>query len=226
MRKVRERNGRQHIKVVDISCGYGINSSVLKGSLRFGELAKRYDDARISDLSPADLVAADRAFFEERLIDRHVTVVGIDISGNATRYARQVGLLDEVVTTNLELNPPTAEDVGKLSGADIIVATGAFSYVGEHTFSRLLPLFPAGSKPAVLGWPLYGQRVDGVTDVLAANGLNVLFSGSPTAPQRDFANTDERENHHASLRAAGLPCLGTPAHTRLCVARFEAWPAD
>ncbi|MEY9949051.1 hypothetical protein [Kitasatospora sp. GAS1066B] len=252
--RLRRRTGRQRLKIIDLACGYGINSALLKFGVDFATFARRYPASATppgwaaSHLAPAaersaaersaagrfdpadadgdgthQAVARDSAFLRARPRDTELTVVGLDVSRPATEYALATGLLDAVVNTDLEHEDPTAADRVALAGADLVLATGAFSYLGTATLDRVLAL--QSTPPVVLGWPLYGQPTESLARCLAAHRLTVTRPDSTPRHQRHFADPREREAYHYSLRRLRLPFIGSAAEASLCVTSLLAHPA-
>ncbi|MCX4744545.1 hypothetical protein OG455_03250 [Kitasatospora sp. NBC_01287] len=250
--RLRRRTGRQRLKILDLACGYGINGALLKFGVDFATFARCYqaapdeqaahhpldpvrahplDPVRAHRLDPAGrggegtrhAVARDTAFLRTRPTDTELTIVGLDVSRPATEYALATGLLDAAVNTDLEHQDPTPADQAALAGADLVLATGAFSYLGPATLDRVLALQAA--PPVVLGWPLYGQPTESLARCLASHRLTVTRPDPAPRHQRHFADAREREAYHYSLRRLRLPFVGSAAETSLCVTSLLARPA-
>ncbi|MDH6129247.1 hypothetical protein [Kitasatospora sp. GP82] len=220
--EVRRRAGRKHLRVVDLACGYGINSALLKCDLRFWDLAQHYGGAAHEALNPPEMIARDSAFVRTALADADLTVIGVDVARAATDYALATGLIDAAVNTNLERDDPTACEASALAEADLVLATGAFSYVGAATLNRVLAL--QDPAPVVLGWPIYGQPTAELEACLTDHHLTVTRPEPAPRHQRHFADSRERSAYHAALRRNGLPYRGTAAETSLCVTPILARP--
>ncbi|MFF7636171.1 hypothetical protein ACFZB9_23940 [Kitasatospora sp. NPDC008050] len=235
--ELRRRTGRRRLKVLDLACGYGINSALLKFGVDFATFARRYPlhpartaSAAATAPDPAEsatvtdeAVSRDAAFLRARARDTELTVVGLDVSRPATEYALAAGLLDAAVNTDLERYDPTPADQLVLAGADLVLATGAFSYLGIATLERVLAL--QSTPPVVLGWPLYGQPTEEIARCLADHRLTVTRPDPTPLHQRHFADAREREAYHYSLRRLRLPFVGSAAETSLCVTSLLARPA-
>ncbi|TQF01274.1 hypothetical protein E6W39_02255 [Kitasatospora acidiphila] len=211
--ELRHRRGRSRLKVVDLACGYGVNSALLKHGVDFAGFARLY--RRPAD--PEGAVARDRAHFAARPVDQELTVVGVDTSTAATGYGLATGLLDAVVSTDLEHGEPTEADRAALADADLVLATG-----GVATLARVLAL--QTTPPAVLGWPLYGQCTEELVDCLTAHRLTVSSPDTTPRHQRHFATPHEREAYHYSLRRQRLEVAGSAAERSLCVTPLLAMP--
>ena len=219
---IRRRTGRRHLKVVDLACSYGINSALLKCGLMFADLAQRCLAPSDAARKPGEEIAQDAAFVKAATIDPDLTVIGVDVSQPAIAYALATGLIDATVTTDLEHADPTEHETQALAGTDLVLATGAFSYLGATTLHRVLAL--QNPAPIVLGWPIYGSSTTAVERCLTEYGLTVTHPQPTPRHQRDFADTRERDAYHSTLRRTGLPYLGTAAETSLCVTPILAQP--
>ncbi|MFE9423645.1 hypothetical protein ACFYNO_11870 [Kitasatospora sp. NPDC006697] len=211
--ELRRRLGRRRLKVVDLACGYGVHSALLKHGIDFAGLARLY--ARPA--GPEGAVARDRAHFAARPVDRELTVVGVDTAAPATEYGLATGLLDAVVRTDLADAEPSEADRAALSGADLVLTGG-----GTAALSRVLAL--QASPPAVLGWPLYGQPTEDLLRCLAAHRLTVSRTDPLPRHQRHFTTPAEREAYHYALRRQRLPVSGSAAEHSVCVTPLLALP--
>ncbi|MGF1429543.1 hypothetical protein [Kitasatospora sp. LaBMicrA B282] len=261
IRELRRRTGRRQLKILDLACGYGINSALIRFGVDFATFARQYPAPFPGPERPADLpdltdpvhpaerpvlptepgtasgshaapgpdftrraVARDAAFLRARRpTDTELTIVGLDLSRPATDYALATGLLDAAVTTDLERQDPTEADRAALTGADLVLATGAFSQVGPATLDRILAL--QERPPVVLGWPLYGQPTDALAGCLAAHGLALSRPDPGPRHQRWFTDAREREAYHYSLRRLRLPFIGSTAERSVCVTSLLGLPA-
>ncbi|MFB7667773.1 hypothetical protein ACFC1R_28260 [Kitasatospora sp. NPDC056138] len=219
---IRQRTGRRQLKVIDLACSYGINSALLKCGLTFADLAHRCLAPGDAARKPGEEIVQDAAFVKARTIDPDLTVVGVDVSHPAIAYALATGLIDAAVTTDLEHADPAEHEARALAGADLVLATGAFSYLGATTFHRILAL--QDLAPTVLGWPIYGSSTTAVERCLTRHGLTVTHPQPAPRHQRDFADARERDAYHSTLRRTKLPYLGTAAETSLCVTPILARP--
>jgi carnitine O-acetyltransferase len=211
--ELRRHRGRRRLKVVDLACGYGVNSALLKHGVDFAGFAHLYR----RPAGPEGALARDRDHFAARPVDRELTVVGVDTSTAATGYGLATGLLDAVVSTDLEHTEPTEADREALADADLVLATG-----GVATLSRVLAL--QATPPAVLGWPLYGQSTEELVRCLAAHRLSVSRHDTTPRHQRHFASPHEREAYHYTLRSQRLQVAGSAAERSLCVTPLLAMP--
>jgi predicted TPR repeat methyltransferase len=124
------------LTVVDLGCGYGVNSALLRCDATMDELYSRYC-AGDPDLARAALVARDRALVRSRSRMDRARFVGLDISGDALAYACEAGFIDAAVHADLERNDPTAEQRILLGAADLVISTGCIGYVTERTLVRI-----------------------------------------------------------------------------------------
>jgi hypothetical protein len=63
---VAEVRDRDTVRIADLCCSYGINAAVMKHEPTFDEIVAHYTTDDCQALDRDDLLARDRAFFEER----------------------------------------------------------------------------------------------------------------------------------------------------------------
>ncbi len=174
--ELRSAIGSGSLTVIDLGCGYGVNSALLRCDVSMDELYQHYC-ALDADLPRSALVARDRALVRARdRVDR-TRFVGLDISGDALAYACEAGFIDAAVHADLEREDPTAEQRTQLGAADLVISTGCIGYVTDrtlvriaaagdrlpwmaHTVLRMYSYEPAMAALASLGYQT--QRIDGL----------------------------------------------------------------
>ncbi len=175
--------------MLDVCCSYGINSALLYAADPAG-VAARYCSARISSLNPEQLAADDARRTRRRR--RGVTVLGLDASVPAIRYARRAGLLADGWSENLEGGPASPGLLAGLRDVGAVVCTGGFGYVGEPTFEQIVR---AVRHPDRLWLAVFVLRVfdySPMERMLADHGL-VTQRLPQTFRQRRFTGPDEQE---------------------------------
>lgn len=195
--------GADSAKVIDVGCSYGVNAALLKYDLSIEELSGHYEEA--AELSRAELVARDVAYFEEAA-DPALEVVGIDAAEEAIRYALEAGILDGAITTNLEAMVPTPQDAELIAGADLVISTGCYGYVSDRTFEHILD-HCEGSQPWMAHTVLRMFDFGEAEQLLEARGY-VTEKLAGVVPQRRFASREERHNTLDNLAAAGIDAAG------------------
>ncbi|CAM5761208.1 hypothetical protein LMIY3S_00062 [Labrys miyagiensis] len=194
-RAIRERD---RLKIVDVGCSYGINAALLRTDMNLDDLYAAY--TAIDGPLTGRLSADHRAFFESRNLGSDIRIVGVDPSQRAARYARSVGLVDAIVTTDMEASDPTGAETRALEGADIIISTGCVGYATEHTFGRIYQA-TAASRPWVAAFVMHPYSYDGINDMLASHGLRTRKM--LVARQRRFSTDTEQRSLLAAMLDQG-----------------------
>jgi SAM-dependent methyltransferase len=197
------RGGRpeeQPITVVDVCCGYGIIAALLKHRLRLEDLYRHYGSAELARVTPAELAAVDRAYFDAARVSEPVRVVGLDIARNAVNYAREVGLLDAGFVENLETSAPSPALRVALARASLVTIAGGVSYLTERTLQQIIDVV---SGPVwVAAFVLRTVSYQRFAEALGPYGL-VTERSSITFPQRKFSDAEERRFALQQLVHAG-----------------------
>lgn len=219
-RAAAERDGGS---VLDLCCSYGINAALLNHDVTLDELYARYTDPAVSGLTPAELAVRDKEFYASRRRADAVRAIGLDVAGNALRYARAVGLLDDAFEENLEEGAsPSPRLRAAMSDVGLITLTGGGSYLTRRTFAALLPW--AGRPLRVSAFVLRTVSYEPIADCLADHGLRTVADPSRTYPQRLF--TDEREQRFAveAVRKLGADPTGLEEAGRFHTVLYESVP--
>lgn len=198
--------------VVDVGCSYGVNSIALKHDRSFADAATIIADGP----EPA---AAFRALPVDRDTPR---VVGIDVSVNATGWARDAGLLDAAVVRDLNATDLTADEAALLATPSVVMASGVFSYLHAEGFARIFAATGDLGGAEFVGWPLYGEDVSSVVGQLEDLGRTVVHDQVTLHPQRRYATDVERDHFRDVAEGRDLPWAGTPAEQALCVTQLTA----
>ncbi|MGQ0574602.1 MAG: class I SAM-dependent methyltransferase [Pseudonocardia sp.] len=194
--------------VLDVCCSYGINAALLRHDVNLDDLGDRYAD--LDDLTSADLVAADRAYFSARRRRPSLRVLGLDAAAPAIDYAVRAGLLAGGFGEDLEAAEPSAALVAGLAAVGLVICTGGVGYIGPRTFDRLLRAIPAANAPWLAVFVLRVFDYAEVAAVLAEHGL-VTERLPGTLRQRRFADHDEYRAANADVARRGLDPAGKEA---------------
>lgn len=197
--------------VLDVCCSYGINGALLRHGVSLEETRARYDEPEMAELGPADLIAADRDFYDRQLLRPDLTFLGLDISEPAIDYATQAGLHVGGWAENLETDDPSTALAAGLSDVDLVVCTGGVGYIGPDTFGRILDAVEAPEKTWLVVFVLRVFSYDAVADKLATYGLVTEQVPGRTIRQRRFADQDEYEAANHDVRQRGLDPTGLEA---------------
>ncbi|WP_174550153.1 class I SAM-dependent methyltransferase [Nocardia arthritidis] len=189
--------------VLDIGCSYGVNAALLRFDTTIGELAEHY---AVTDIDRAGLIRRDLARVAARAEADDVRFLGMDASRPALDYAREAGLLHDVVHADLESGEPTDEQRALLATADLVVSTGCIGYVTEKTLTRVATAHPR-RRPWMAHFVLRMFDFAPIEAELAALGYR-----TEQAPglyeQRRFALPAEQAQVLNTLSANGIDTTG------------------
>lgn len=205
-RRVMRAMEREHLKVVDIGCSYGINAAILRYDLSFAALARRYQDESMEELSVAEVVCEDAHEFAEMPEALDASFVGLDVAREAVGYARAVGLIEEAVVENLEAQPMSDQARAAVADADLIITTGAVGYVTERTFTRVLDA--VGHAPWIATFSLRQFPFDAIAEELKSFDIETEHLAGRHFMQRAFKDEAEKEGAIEAVRAAGCDPTG------------------
>jgi SAM-dependent methyltransferase len=189
--------------VLDIGCSYGVNAALLRFDTTIGELAGHY---AVTDIDRSGLIQRDRERVAARAGADDVRFLGMDASRPALDYAREAGLLHEVVHADLESGEPTDQQRALLASADLVVSTGCIGYVTEKTLTRVATAHPR-RRPWMAHFVLRMFDFAPIEAELAALGYR-----TEQAPglyeQRRFASATEQAQVLNTLSANGIDTTG------------------
>lgn len=219
-RLLEEMGGREDKTVLDVCCSYGVNAAMLNYEIDFDELTQHYAD--LDDLGVSALQDLDREWFAARRRPDAVRTVGLDVAGNAVRYAASVGLLDMGVVADLEDEPLDDVDLDALNSVNLVTITGGIGYIGERTLKTVVDA--AGDEPPWIA-VLSLRWLDFTPIARSLEEVGLVTEGIPNycVPQRRFASDEEREAACRGLLRRGLdPAIELNSdshHAELFVAR-------
>ena len=218
-----EMGGRAGKTMLDVCCGYSANAALLNHDIELTDLYEHY--GHLSDVAADDIAEIDRRWFAERARPDPVSVIGLDVAGDAVRYATRVGLLDQGLVADLEAGEPDEETSQVLAAVDLVTVTGGIGYVGEKTFRAIVEA--SGDDPPwvaslCLRWVDYTPIAEALDDL----GLVTERLDGYCVPQRRFAHDEERQAALAGLHSRGLdptPELQLDAH---CAELYVSRPPE
>jgi hypothetical protein len=196
-----EMGGREGKAVLDVCCGYSANAALLNHDIDLADLYEHYGS--LENAAGGDIAEIDRQWFAEHSRADAVSVIGLDVAGNAVRYATSVGLLDQGVIADLESGGPDEPTARAFAAADLIAVTGGIGYVGEKTFRSVVEA--GGENPPwvaalSLRWVDFAPIAEAFDDL----GLVTERLDGYCVPQRRFTHAAERQAAVAGLRERGL----------------------
>ncbi|MGA5410102.1 hypothetical protein ACPCSC_22905 [Streptomyces lavendulocolor] len=208
--------------VLDLCCSYGINAALLNHDLTLADLYAHYTGPEARELTTAELVDRDKAFYASRRRPDAVPVIGLDIARNALDYAQAVGLLDAAHPDNLEEHAPSPALGAAMAGAGLITCTGGGTFLSRRTFAALLECArrPVWVSAFVLRTVPYAP----IASCLAGFGLTTRSDPERTYPQRAFTGPQERRAAVSAARLAGLDPTGREADGHHHAVLYESRP--
>lgn len=195
------RGTHRPVTVLDLCCSYGINAALLNHDLTLADLYAHYTSAETGALTRGELVETDKEFYASRRRTDAVPVIGLDTADNATRYALEVGLLDEAYAENLERHPPSDGLRDAVGRVGLITVTGGIGYITHRTFGALLDAtrIPVWVSAFVLRTVPFQE----ILATLDAHGLATETDPERTYPQRLFTDLTEQSSAVDQVLAAG-----------------------
>ena len=203
--ELRCTGGRGSLTVVDLGCGYGVNSALLRCDATMDELYQHYCGVD-ADVARSALVARDRALVRARDRIDPTRFVGVDISADALAYAYEAGFLDAAVHADLERDGPTAEQRLQLADANLVISTGCIGYVTERTLARIATV-DGGRLPWMAHTVLRMYSYEPAVAALAALGYETVGTDG-LLRQRRFASAEEQSQVLDTLADLGVDPMG------------------
>lgn len=213
--------GKSRPKVVDVGCSYGVNAAMIRHDLSFEDLARRYAAPAMQTASTAEVILEDARLFAELPRALDAAFVGVDVANEAAGYAKSVGLIEEAIVENLEVEP--LHDPAPLADADLFITTGAVGYVTGETFAKLMDA-AKGPPPMVAAFVLRQFPFDDIAARLEDYGLIARKLEGRYFPQRRFRDAGEAEAAIEAVRALGLDPAGLEAKGRYYAELYFAAP--
>lgn len=165
-------------KVIDVACSYGFNGAIAKSGTSF----YAHSAPRRSTVRP------------------EVYVIGIDVASNAVEYALTNKHIDYGILQNLETEPLADIHRSVLADADLIIASGAFSYI---TVKTLKALYEHINEPTeFIGWPHLACETKEIIAYLQCRHDSVELSELFT-PMRNFEDSNERSSFQQAVLDKG-----------------------
>jgi SAM-dependent methyltransferase len=209
--------------VLDIGCSYGINAALHRFPVSFSMLRARYAKRELATVQPLELARLDRNFYASWPQIGQARFIGLDVSEPAIQYARNVGLLDAGISTDLERKPLRPRDAELLRGADVLLSTGCVGYVTEATFRRVLDTLD--HLPWVISFVLRMFPYEPLAAALGAYGLVTERLAGATFVQRRFRDVEEFTRSLAVLAERGVDTAGFESEGRFQAELFVSRPA-
>ena len=213
------------VHVLDLGCSYGVNAALLKYDLTMAELYDHWCARSLIGATYDDVVAHDQRFMDS--LDEHVdiSVTGLDLAESAISFAEDLGLLDEGLALNLEIEALPEDAKENLAGVDLVISTGCVGYVTEKSFERLLPAVTKGRSPWMGNFVLRMFPFDQIEETLKDWGYVTEKLEGRTFVQRNFASASEQEQVLEHLRDQNINPTGKETDGQLHAEFYLSRPA-
>lgn len=219
----RRREGTVH--VLDLGCSYGINAALLKHDLSMRDLYEHWDQRRLVEATPEEVVAYDRKYFARLGEAEDIAVVGLDQAERAVAFGEEAGLLDAGVAVDLEAGPLPAPAKNDLAPVDLQVSTGCVGYVTETSFRRFLPSITRGAPAWLANFVLRLFPFDPIADTLSDRGYVTEKLKGHAFVQRQFVSAAEQQQVVDKLSDRGIDPTGMEADGHLYAELYLSRPA-
>jgi hypothetical protein len=209
--------------VLDVGSSYGINAAVHRFPVTFSTLRRRYARHEMAALEPFEVARLDRNYYASWPDRGLAKFVGLDVSDQAIRYAKDVGLIEEGVVADLEQAPLSSDAADIVADVDIVLSTGAVGYVSDQTFKSIME---AASRPLwIVSFVLRMFPYDDFEALFERNGLVTEHLESALFAQRRFTDLAEFEHCLQRLASRGLDSRGFESRGLLQAGLFVSRPA-
>lgn len=222
--RCRKALGRERLRVLDLGASYGVTAALLKWNLSLDQLYDRYATPENSNADRAELVRSDQAFFHRQGGQHEMQITALDISANALDYALEAGIVDSVMSANLEDRAPTPREEGILARADCVISTGCIGYVTEKTLLRIIDTCGA-QRPWMTHCILRMFALEPFEGALRSRVYRVQRLSQPV-PQRRFASQEEQESVIRQVEELGADPSGYESTGWLYATVLNAIPPD
>jgi len=214
------------VHLLDLGCSYGVNAALLKHDLSMPELYKHWGDQALTGVTPEEVAARDRRFFNNLDDPEDIEMIGLDQAESAVAFGEETGLLDEGLALNLENEPLPGSAREELEQVDLVMSTGCVGYVTEKSFDRILPAVTRG-QPAWMGnFVLRLFPFDVIADRLSDWGYVTEKLEGRTFVQRRFESDEEQEQVIEQLCAQGIDPTGLETEGELLAEFYLSRPAS
>jgi SAM-dependent methyltransferase len=223
--KARQAQQDRPVTVLDLGCSYGINAALLRFPITLDMLRRRYMHPDIQALSAGAMQAYDSAYFASWPARSGLSIVGLDTSPQAVRYADDVGILNSGLVQDLEREGPSEHARSLLAEVDLVISTGCVGYVTQKTFAQILSCNKNSVPPWIASFVLRMFPYHGITKTLASFGLVTEKFAGATFVQRRFHSEEEFDQTLSTLESLGIDATGREADGLLHAELFVSRPA-
>ena len=190
--RLKHRSGGT-VHVLDLGCSYGITAALLKHDQTMSELYEQWGQERLARATPEEVIKYGQYFYGAIDDLGDVEVIGLDRADNAVDFAEKIGLLNDGLSVNLEIEPLPSEMDVNLGIVDLVTSTGCVGYITEKSFDRLLPAIEPGHRPWLANFVLRMFPFDNIAETLRERGYVTEKLEGRTFVQRRFASVGEKK---------------------------------
>lgn len=224
IRHLQSRQG-DPVHILDLGCSYGVNAAILKHDLSMAQLYEHWRHSKLKGAAPELVATYHREFFADLDEPEDISVTGLDRAPNAIAFAEDVGLLDDGIAVNLEIEPLPARAEEELASVDLVMSTGCVGYLTEKSFDRLLPVVTQGRLPWIANFVLRSFPFDTIEASFDDWGYVTEKLEGQSFFQRQFASADEKTQLLKQLSERGLDPAEEEAESGLVAEFYLSRPA-
>lgn len=213
------------LKILDIGCSYGVNSSILKFGKSLAQIHQHYTDLTRHQLTEYSRIKIDSTWLYKSILDEYLQFIGLDTAEQAVNYAVEVQLIKKGIVTNLEKLPLLPEDYASLQDINLLISTGCIGYITEVTFDKILSAVRDINKLWGAVFVLKMFDLSELQKTLAKYNL-VLVQTGVIVKQRKFSSTDEKESMIHFIKKRGLSAEKEKESDNLLAQLFLILPAS
>jgi hypothetical protein len=222
----RRKHQDDTIRLLDLGCSYGINAALLKHDLSMPELYDHWEQERLVDATPEEVVDHDRRYFADLEEPENIEVIGLDVAENAVVFAEGAGLLNGSLAVNLETEPLSETAAAELAEVDMVMSTGCVGYVTEKSFNHLLPAVMRGQPAWLANFVLRMFPFDAIEETLNDHGYITEKLEGQTFRQRQFSSAAEQQQVVEQLHEKGIDPTGKEMDGHLFAEFYLSRPAN
>lgn len=214
------------VTILDIGCSYGVNAALLKYDLSMPDLYQHWGQEGLVAATREEVIQYDQHYFDKLDDPENIEMIGLDQAGNAIEFAEEIGLLDDGLAVNLEVDPLPDSAKEELTSVDLIMSTGCVGYVTEKTFDNLLPTVTQGRSPWLANFVLRMFPFDVIEEALKPWGYVTEKLENRTFVQREFASTGEQAQVIDQLRGIDVDATGLEDQGQLLAEFYLSRPKE
>jgi SAM-dependent methyltransferase len=206
---------RQHIgrppRVLDLGCGFGHTSALLRYPIDSERLVRRYDCPHLAKLDGRVLAEFDYSYYRSWPLLTDALFVGFDPCEPAIDFALKAGIFDVAFAADLEREEPTTHGMRLLRDVDLIISTGSVGRISQAIFTKVLDLQKDSRMPWIASFVPRTVDYEPYASDFEAFGLVTEKLEGVTFLERRFHSRAEMEKAVDALIARGIDPAGREA---------------